>query len=71
MRHSSLQDLPLEHVELLEAMRSDDVARILPVLDQHIREGSFLRGAAREEKEVEAQDPGAVAEEPAPVAASR
>ena len=71
MRHSSLQDLPREHVELLEAMRSDDVARILPVLDQHIREGSFLRGPAREEKEAEAQERAAVSEEPAPVAASR
>jgi DNA-binding GntR family transcriptional regulator len=70
LRHPSLQDLPLEHVELLEAMRSDDVGRILPILDQHIREGSFLHGPAPETTEAGTREPASVSGEPAPVAAS-
>jgi DNA-binding GntR family transcriptional regulator len=48
VRHASLQDLPREHVELLEAMRSTDVARVVPLLEQHIREASSLRSSGRQ-----------------------
>lgn len=47
VRHSSLQDFPSEHVELLEAMRSTDVGRVVPLLEQHIREASSLRSSRR------------------------
>lgn len=47
VRHASLQDLPQEHVELLEAMRSKEVDRVVPLLEQHIREASSLRHALR------------------------
>ncbi len=47
VRHSSLQDLPQEHGQLLEAMRSADAARVLPLLEQHIREASTLRAWGR------------------------
>ena len=41
-RHASLSHLTEEHQELLEAMRSGQLDRVLPLLDGHIHETATL-----------------------------
>ncbi|HEX4216343.1 MAG TPA: GntR family transcriptional regulator [Candidatus Dormibacteraeota bacterium] len=46
-RHASLEHLTEEHHELLDAMRSGELDRVLPLLDGHIHETATLGGAKK------------------------
>jgi DNA-binding GntR family transcriptional regulator len=53
-RHASLSHLADEHEELLEAMRSRDMAVVQPVLDRHILETLHLDGEGDPRGRIEA-----------------